>query len=122
MALYVPDEALLVAQLRRDFMPESALDFVDHLKPSYKVKIWRVAYPDNKTILDMVAVAQNTPAWMGFRAGSFGGSGYAAIAGYDTYKDNVDQWRLETGQVRGNTLANRSFPPSTPQTSAKMNL
>jgi hypothetical protein len=123
--LYVPDEALLVAQLRRDFMPESALDFVDNLMPSTRIKIWRVAYPNHMTILDMVAVAQNTPAWMGFRDGSFGGSGYASIAGYDTYKDNIDQWRLETGQVRGNTQGGTlelrackrlpSFPPSTPQ-------
>ena len=108
--VYVPDTALLVAQLRRDFMPESALDFVDNLTSSRKIKIWRTVYPDKMTILDMVAVAQNTPAWMGFRDGSFGGSGYAAIAGYDDYKDNIDQWRLETGQVRGRVAGTCAAP------------
>jgi hypothetical protein len=102
-SLYECDKRQLEALFRKSYMPDSYKYDASEMQTGRAVpkkKPYRTAFPSEEIQQEMLVVEQNSKPWMDFRSGSAGGSGLAALLGWDAgFLNNVYLFFLESGRA-----------------------
>src|ERR1700739_893099 len=109
---YKCDLEVLAALFSRKGFPAEKKTDITTIKASKKRKRERTAFCSIKKQYLMRDAPQNSKLWYLNRegvtedvdpdpsaGGSYGGSGHAALSGYDKYNDNTVVWQRETGRL-----------------------